>query len=40
MYSDIEKLIGGKVNLQLWIKVKPDWRNSPSMLKELGFKND
>lgn len=37
---DIEKLIGGRVNLQLWVKVKNDWRNSPSMLKELGFKND
>ncbi|MBQ8164494.1 MAG: GTPase Era [Clostridia bacterium] len=37
---DIEKLTGEKINLQLWVKVKTDWRNSPSMLKELGFKND
>ena len=34
---DIEKLVDGKVNLNLWVKVKEDWRNSPSMLKELGF---
>ena len=37
---EIERMLDCKVNLQLWIKVKPDWRNSPSMLKELGFKND
>lgn len=34
---DIEKLCGGRVNLKLWVKVKDDWRNSPGMLKELGF---
>ena len=34
---DMEKLIDGKVNLKLWVKVKEDWRNSPGMLKELGF---
>lgn len=35
---EIEKLTDGKVNLKLWVKVKDDWRNSPGMLKELGFK--
>ncbi len=35
---DIEKLIGDKVNLKLWIKVKEDWRNNLGMLKELGYK--
>lgn len=34
---DIEMLFGTKVNLQLWIKVRPDWRNSPNALRELGF---
>lgn len=34
---DIEKICGGRVNLKLWVKVKDDWRNSPGMLKELGF---
>lgn len=34
---DMEKLIGSKVNLKLWVKVKDDWRNSPGMLKELGY---
>ena len=37
---DIEKLIDGRVNLKLWVKVKEDWRNSQSMLKELGYKED
>ena len=34
---DIEKLMGGRVNLRLWVKVKEDWRNHPGMLRELGF---
>ena len=35
---DIEKMLGVRVNLQLWVKIKDDWRNSDSMLKMLGFK--
>ena len=35
--KDIEWLMGSRVNLQLHIKVKNDWRNSGSMLKELGY---
>ncbi|MEN6316422.1 MAG: GTPase Era [Clostridiaceae bacterium] len=35
---DIENLLGTKVFLQLWVKVKPDWRNSDNMLKTLGYK--
>ncbi len=34
---DIEWLLGMRVNLQLWVKVKDDWRNKESMLKELGY---
>jgi len=37
---DIERLTGYRVNLKLWVKVKEDWRNSPGMLKELGFKDE
>jgi GTPase Era involved in 16S rRNA processing len=25
------------VNLQLWVKIKEDWRNRPGMLHELGY---
>ena len=34
---DIESLLGTRVNLQLWIKVKEDWRNRSQMLNELGY---
>lgn len=36
--TEIENLLGAKVYLQLWVKVKPDWRNSDNMLKNLGYK--
>ncbi len=35
--KDIEWLLGSRVNLQLWIKVKEDWRNRQSVLRELGY---
>jgi len=36
--ADIENLLGTKVFLELWVKVKPDWRNDDFMLKNLGYK--
>jgi len=35
--QDIEKLLGTHVYMELWIKVKEDWRNNSSMLKTLGY---
>ncbi len=35
--GEIEWLFGTKVNLQLYVKVRPDWRNSPAALREFGF---
>lgn len=37
--EDIERLLGTKVFLRLWVKVKEDWRNSDFMLNELGYKH-
>lgn len=37
--ESIEKLLSAKVFLTLWIKVKDDWRNNPSVLNELGYTN-
>lgn len=37
--ESIEKLLDQKVFLTLWVKVKEDWRNNPSMLNELGYTN-
>ncbi|GGN66176.1 MULTISPECIES: GTPase Era [Oceanobacillus] len=38
--KDIERLLGSKVYLELWVKVKKDWRNKQSQLHELGFRQD
>lgn len=35
--EDIEKLLECKVNLQLWVKVKKDWRDSDYLLKNFGY---
>ena len=35
--EDIEKLLECKVNLQLWVKVKKDWRDSDFLLKNFGY---
>ena len=35
--ADIEKLLDCRVNLQLWVKVKDDWRNHGNILKTLGY---
>ena len=35
--DEIQNLLGSQVYLDLWVKVKKDWRNKKSMLKELGY---
>ena len=35
--QDIEKLLDTQVYLELWVKVREDWRNKSSALKELGY---
>ncbi len=34
---DIEALIGGKVNLKLWVKVKEGWADDERALRSLGY---
>lgn len=34
---DIEKLLATKVNLQLWVKIRSDWRDKSRELKDLGY---
>lgn len=36
----IEDLLQCKVNLQLWVKVKKDWRDSDFLLKNFGYRQD
>ena len=36
--QDIVKLLGENVYLRLWVKVKKEWRDTSSILKDLGYK--
>lgn len=36
---DIERLLGTKVFLETWVKVKKDWRDSDFLLKNFGYDN-
>ncbi len=38
--QDIESLLGVKVFLQLWVKVKENWRDSDIMLSNFGYINE
>ena len=37
--TDIERLLGTKVMLRLWVKVRVDWRNRASDLRTLGYED-
>ncbi len=37
---EIERLLDCKVNLKLWVKVKKDWRDSDSLIKNFGYRKD
>ena len=34
---EIENLMGAKVNLQLWVKVRKEWRDSELYMKNYGY---
>ena len=34
---EIEKQLGNKVNLKLWVKVKKEWRDSDILIKNYGY---
>jgi GTP-binding protein Era len=38
--ADIEALLGNKIFLELWVKVKKDWRNQAHQLRNFGFQDD
>lgn len=35
--QDLEDFFACKINLQLWVKVKEDWRNRDAVLRSLGY---
>ena len=38
--ADIEKMLDKKVYLELWVKIKNDWRNSDFLIKNFGYKDE
>ena len=34
---ELERLVGGKVFLTLWVRIKPDWRDDGSVMRMLGY---
>lgn len=37
---EIERMLECKVNLQLWVKVKKDWRDSEFLMRNFGYSGD
>ena len=38
--EEIEFLLGTKVNLQIWVQVKENWRNLPNYISDFGLKEE
>lgn len=38
--GDIEKMLDKKVYLELWVRVKNDWRNNNFLMKSFGYEKD
>ena len=38
--ADMEAFLGTKVYLQTWVKVKENWRDSTTLLRNFGFQNE
>ncbi len=37
---EMEAMLGCKVNLKLWVKIKKDWRESDMLIKNFGYRKD
>lgn len=38
--EEMQKLLGSRIFLEMWVKVKKDWRNQERTLREFGFRED
>lgn len=38
--KDIQRLLGNKIYLELWVQVKKDWRNTPRFLGDFGYQRE
>ena len=37
---EIEEMLDCKVFLQLWVKIKEDWRNNPAQIRNFGYSEE
>ena len=37
--ADLERFFGEKVYLNLWVKVKENWRDKAALVSSMGYKN-
>ncbi|MDO5708402.1 MAG: KH domain-containing protein, partial [Andreesenia angusta] len=35
--EDIERFLGNKVNLNIWVKVEKNWREKANIIKQFGY---
>lgn len=38
--EEMESLLGSKIFLELWVKVKPGWRNKEAQIRDLGYRDE
>ena len=38
--EDMELLLGSKINLQLWVKVKENWRDNVNLIRNFGYRDE
>lgn len=38
--QECEELLDAKVFLQLWVKVKEEWRNNPALIRNFGYEQE
>jgi GTPase len=38
--EEIERLLGTRIFLDLWVKVKKDWRNEEFLLRQFGYRDE
>ena len=38
--ADIELLLGSQANLQLWVKVKENWRDNVNFIRDVGYREE
>lgn len=37
---EIERMLDAKVYLELWVKIKEDWRNNPAQIRNFGYEEE